>query len=394
VSGEVTPRRLAILGSTGSIGRSALDVVRALPGRFEVTALAAHSRWKDLLQQVGEFSPKVVALSDGEAAEKLRSELAGRDVRVLSGEEGVVEAACLPDTDMVLSAIVGAAGLRPTFEAIRAHKSIALANKETVVMAGELVMREAARRGVEILPVDSEHSAIFQAMCSGKHEEIARVIITGSGGPFRGLSAGELAKVTPRQALNHPTWQMGPKVTIDSATLMNKALEVIEAHLLFGLDVDQIELLIHPESIVHSLVEFVDGSVIAQMAMPDMRAPIQYALTWPDRLECPARRLRLWEVGELHFEKADRRRFPAVALGFEAARRGGTAPAALNAANEVAVKAFLEERLRFTDIAVVVAKVLRGHRFAEYPTLDEIFGVDREARAAAAELVAQKRTRP
>jgi len=392
VSGHSTPRRLAILGSTGSIGLSALEVVRALPGRFQLTALAARSRWKDLLQQVNEFSPKLVALSDGEAAEKLRSELAGRDVRVVSGEEGVVEAACQPDTDMVLSAIVGAAGLRPTFEAIRARKSIALANKETVVMAGDLVMREAARRGVEILPVDSEHSAIFQAMCSGKHEEIARVIITGSGGPFRGLPAEELAKVTPKQALNHPTWHMGPKVTVDSATLMNKALEVIEAHLLFGLDVDQIEVLIHPESVVHSMVEFVDGSVIAQMAVPDMRAPIQYALTWPDRLECPAGRLRLAKVGELHFEKPDRRRFPAVALGFEAARRGGTAPAALNAANEVVVKAFLEERLRFTDIPAVVAKVLRGHRFVEHPTLDEIFEVDREARAAAAELVARKET--
>ena len=391
MSGRPTPRSLAILGSTGSIGRSALDVVRGLPGRFRVTALAAHSKWKDLLRQVEEFSPRVVALSDGAAAGKLRSALAGRRVRVLSGEEGVVEAACLPDTDVVLSAIVGAAGLRPTFEAIRAGKSIALANKETVVMAGTLVMREAARRGVEILPVDSEHSAIFQAMCCGKREEIARVILTGSGGPFRGLSTRALARVTPRQALNHPTWRMGPKVTIDSATLMNKALEVIEAHFLFGLEVDRIEVLIHPQSIVHSLVEFVDGSVIAQMGMPDMRAPIQHALTWPRRCACSARRLDLAEVRELRFEKPDWKRFPAVALGFEAARRGGTAPAALNAANEIAVQAFLEERLGFTGIAVVAARVLKGHRFVEQPTLDEILAVDREASASADDLVSHKR---
>ena len=391
MSARTTPRSLAILGSTGSIGRSALDVVRGLPGRFRVVALAARSRWKDLLRQVVEFTPKVVALSDGSAAAKLRSALAGRPVRVLSGEEGVIEAACLPDADIVLSAIVGAAGLRPTFEAIRAGKSIALANKETVVMAGDLVMREAARRGVEVLPVDSEHSAIFQAMCCGKRDEVARVILTGSGGPFRKFSTRGLSRVTPRQALNHPTWRMGPKVTIDSATLMNKALEVFEAHYLFGLDVDRIEVLIHPQSIVHSLVEFVDGSVIAQMGVPDMRAPIQHALTWPDRMACSARRLDLTEVRELQFEKPDRKRFPALALGFEAARRGGTAPAALNAANEVAVQAFLDERLRFTDIAAVAAQVLKKHRFVEEPTLDEILAVDREARTSAARLVSYKR---
>lgn len=384
------PGRLSILGSTGSVGRSVLDVVRSFGDRFEVQALAAGANWKELLDQVREFSPALVALSDEEAAGRLRSELGGRDVKVLAGEEGVVEAAEYGESEMVVSAIVGAAGLRPTLAAVRAQKSVALANKETIVMAGELVMREAAKRGVEILPVDSEHSAIWQAMSAGKHEEIARVIITGSGGPFRRLSAEELAHVTPKQALNHPTWQMGPKITVDSATLMNKALEVIEAHFLFGLDVDQIELLIHPESIVHSLVEFVDGSVVAQMGVPDMRGPIQYALTWPNRFECPAPGLRLSDVGELHFEEPDEERFPAVDLGFEAARRGGTAPAALNAANEVAVEAFLEERLRFTDIAAVAAEVMNEHRFVSQPSLDEILRIDRDARDTAAELVTKK----
>ncbi|HUW55712.1 MAG TPA: 1-deoxy-D-xylulose-5-phosphate reductoisomerase [Planctomycetota bacterium] len=390
MSEATLPRRLTILGSTGSIGRSVLDVVRSLPDRFDVRALAARANWRELAGQVREFSPKVVALFDTTAAEELRTHLAGEPVEVLAGEEGVVRVAEHGESDMVVSAIVGSAGLAPTLAAVRAQKSIALANKETIVMAGELVMREAAKRGVEILPVDSEHSAIWQAMSAGKPEEIARVIITGSGGPFRGLSSEELAHVTPEQALNHPTWQMGPKVTIDSATLMNKALEVIEARLLFGLDVEQIEVLIHPESIVHSLVEFVDGSVVAQMSTPDMRGPIQYALTWPDRFECPAPRLRLSEVGELHFERPDVGRFPAVELGFEAARRGGTAPAALSAANEVAVGTFLDGKLRFTDIASVAAEVMKGHRFVERPTLDDVLEADRNARAAAAKLTAQR----
>ena len=384
------PRRLAILGSTGSIGQSALDVVRQLPERLKVTALAASANWRELLKQVHEFKPRVVALWEAEAAEKLRGELPD-DVRLLVGEEGIVEAATDAESDMVLSAIVGAAGLRPTLAAVRAQKSIALANKETVVTAGALVMREAAKRGVEILPVDSEHSAIFQAMSAGKHVEIAKIIITGSGGPFRRLSTAELAEVTPEQALNHPTWQMGPKITVDSATLMNKALEIIEAHWLFGLDIDQIEVLIHPESIVHSLVEFVDGSVIAQMGMPDMREPIQYALTWPDRLECPAPRLRLTEVGALHFELPDARRFPALTVGCEAVRRGGTAPAALNAANEVAVRAFLEKRLRFPDIVDIAGEIMLTHRFEENPTLEDILQTDRDAREAA-ELAVRRRT--
>jgi len=385
------PRHLAILGSTGSIGRSALDVVRSLPDRFQVTVLVAGSRWKELLEQITEFSPKVAALSDPEAAEELKRRLAGRDVEVLSGEEGVIQAAKHPESDVVLSAIVGAAGLRPTLAAIREQKTVALANKETIVMAGELVMREAAKLGVGILPVDSEHSAIFQAMSAGRHEEIARVIITGSGGPFRGLSAEELSKVTPEQALNHPTWQMGPKITIDSATLMNKALEVIEAHWLFGLDVEQIDLLIHPQSIVHSMVEFLDGSVIAQMGTPDMRGPIQYALTWPDRFECPARRLRLSEIGALEFERPDRERFPAVALGFEAARRGGTAAAALNAANEVAVQAFLDRRIGFNDITAIADEVMKGHDLLEQPSLEDILRTDGDARTAAASHVERRR---
>jgi len=384
-------RRLAILGSTGSIGRSALDVVRQLGDRFRVTALSAGANWRELLKQVREFKPKLVALSDAAAAEKLRPELPSEGTRLLVGDEGVIEAATSADSDMVLSAIVGAAGLRPTVAAVRAQKSVALANKETIVAAGQLVMREAARRGVEILPVDSEHSAIFQAMSAGKPEEIARVIITGSGGPFREMPAEALRDVTPEQALNHPTWQMGPKITVDSATLMNKGLEIIEAHWLFGLELDQIDLLIHPESIVHSLVEFVDGAVVAQMGMPDMREPIQYALTWPDRLECPVPRLRLSDVGALHFERPDFERFPAVALAYEAAGRGGTAPAALNAGNEIAVEAFLDRRLRFTDIAVVAGLTMNAHRFVENPALEEVLEADAAAREVARTLVERKR---
>ena len=383
-------KRVAILGSTGSIGRSALDVVTALKGRLEVHALAARDRWQELHEQVKVFKPKVVALWFEEAADRLASALKGSGVKVLSGEEGVVEVASLAENDIVLSAIVGSAGLKPTLAAIRARRPVALANKESVVMAGELVMREAARHGVRILPVDSEHSAIFQAMQAGRHSEIARVIITSSGGALRRFSRDEIARVTPRQALNHPTWQMGPKVTIDSATLMNKALEIVEARWLFDLPVEKIELMIHPESIVHSLVEFVDGSVIAQMGMPDMRAPIQYALMWPDRVECPAPKLRLTEVGTLHFERPDGDRFPAVALGYEAARRGGTSPAAMNAANEVAVQAFLDERLRFTDVTPVVAAAMHAHRFVEHPTLEDVLRVDHTARAAAEESVAQR----
>ncbi len=383
-------KRVAILGSTGSVGRSALDVVRALPGRLEVHALAARDRWQEMHEQVKAFHPKVVALWFDEAADRLKEALRGTGVKVLSGEAGVIEAASLGENDIVLSAIVGAAGLAPTLAAIRARKNVALANKETIVMAGELVMREAARHGVRILPVDSEHSAIFQAMSAGRHAEIARIIITSSGGALRRFTPEQLAHVTAKQALNHPTWQMGPKVTIDSATLMNKALEVVEAHFLFDLPVERIELMIHPESIVHSLVEFVDGSVIAQMGMPDMRAPIQYALTWPDRVECPAPKLRLTDVGALHFEKPDGERFPAVALGFEAARRGGTAPAAMNAANEVAVQAFLDGRLRFDAIAPIAAEVMNAHRFAAQATLDDILRADRAARAAAEELVVRR----
>jgi 1-deoxy-D-xylulose-5-phosphate reductoisomerase len=383
-------KRVAILGSTGSIGRSALDVVKALKGRLEVHALAARDKWQELHEQVNAFKPKVVALWFEEAADRLASALKGTGVKVLAGEEGVVEVASLAENDIVLSAIVGSAGLKPTLAALRARRPVALANKESVVMAGELVMREAARHGVRILPVDSEHSAIFQAMQAGRHSEVARIIITSSGGALRGFSRDEIARVTPKQALNHPTWQMGPKVTIDSATLMNKALEVVEARWLFDLPVEKIELMIHPESIVHSLVEFVDGSVIAQMGMPDMRAPIQYALTWPDRVECPAPKLRLTEVGTLHFERPDGDRFPAVALGYEAARRGGTAPAAMNAANEVAVQAFLDERLRFTDVTGVVAEAMNAHRFVEHPTLEDVLRVDRAARAAAEESVAQR----
>ncbi len=368
-------------------------MARSLPGRLEVHALAARDRWQEMAEQVHAFKPKVVALWFEEAADRLSSALKGSGVKVLAGEEGVCEVAAMGENDIVLSAIVGAAGLKPTLAAIRARKPVALANKETIVMAGELVMREADRHGVRILPVDSEHSAIFQAMQSGRHSEIARILITSSGGPLRRMAASDIAHVTPKQALNHPTWQMGPKVTVDSATLMNKALELIEAHYLFAMPVNKIDVVIHPESIVHSLVEFVDGSVAAQLGMPDMRAPIQYALMWPDRVEGPAPKLNLAQVGALHFETPDVERFPAIALGAEAARRGGTAPAALNAANEVAVQAFLDGRLSFPSITRITSEVMHSHRFLEHPALDDVLHADSAARAAAEERVASERKR-
>jgi 1-deoxy-D-xylulose-5-phosphate reductoisomerase len=383
VSESQPAKRLCILGSTGSIGKSALAVARALPDLLKVTALAAGSNGEELLKQVREFRPVAVALADEASAQRLRREFEAAGVRLLAGEAGVEELAASPDSDTVLSAVVGAAGLKPTLAAVRAGKQIALANKETIVMAGELFMHEAADRGVDVLPVDSEHSAVFQAMQAGRREEVRKVTLTGSGGPFREFPTNRLKHVTPAEALNHPTWEMGPKITIDSATLMNKALEIIEAHWLFGLEPDQIELVIHPESIVHALVEFADGSIIAQMGVPDMCTPIQYALTWPERRECPSKRLRLLDVGSLRFEAPDLERFPAAALGFETIRRGGTSGAALSAANEVAVGAFLDGKLGFTRIPEVTREVLRNHRFVAKPGLDEILEADRQARALA-----------
>lgn len=369
-----------VLGSTGSIGVSCLDVIAHLPERLTVVGLSAHTNWSTLFAQAARFQPRWVVLTDPQALAQADRSLLPAGTQLDSGTEGLVRMVTDPEVDIVVAAIVGAAGLASTWAALEAGKTVAVANKETLVIAGPLVMELAAQRGARLLPVDSEHSAIFQALQAGQPHEVARVVLTASGGPFRGWRRADLAEVTAAQALQHPTWRMGPKITVDSATLMNKALEVIEARWLFGLTPEQIEVVIHPESIIHSFVEFRDGSVLAQLAPPDMRLPIQYALTWPERLPGPARRLCWRELGAWHFETPDWETFPALELGYEVARRGGTCGAVLNAANEVAVSRFLAGELRFLDIPRVCREVLLNHAYSPRPTLAELYALDRWAR--------------
>ena len=386
---------LAILGSTGSIGRMTLEVVASLGPEFRVIALAAGRKVEVLAAQIAATGARTVAVSDERTAQALRQALPGGIAapEILIGPAGLESLATHPDADIVLSAVVGGAGLPAAMAAVRAGKRLALANKESLVMAGDLIMAEAARSGAEVIPVDSEHSAIFQSMASGRPGEVSKVVLTASGGPFYRSPAEDLSAVTARQALDHPTWAMGPKITIDSATLMNKSLEVIEAHHLFALDADRIQIVIHRESTVHSLVEFVDGSVIAQLGVPDMRVPIQYALTYPERRPAPWPRLDLTLLGRLHFEVPDLGRLTfarlagrferAVNLGFEVIRRGGTWGAVLSGADEIAVEAFLNGRIRFTDIVPLVRRVLDNHRWAGSPTLEEIVDADTWAREEA-----------
>jgi 1-deoxy-D-xylulose-5-phosphate reductoisomerase len=373
-------RRVVILGATGSIGTSCLDVIEHLPERLQAVGLSGHANWTSLADQVKRHRPRWVTITDSGSAGQIDRSQFGGGTQVLFGEEGVRTMVSDPDVDIVVTAIVGAAGLNGTWAALEANKTVAIANKETLVMAGPLVMELARKKGVPVLPVDSEHSAIFQALAAGRASEVARVVLTASGGPFRGKSAAELADVTPDEALRHPTWRMGPKITIDSATLMNKALEVIEARWLFGLPPEKIEVIIHPESIVHSFVEFADGSVLAQLSPPDMRLPIQYALTYPERVAGPAKRLDWQELKELHFEQPDHETFPALQLGYEVARRGGTCGAVLNAANEAAVERFLAGQLRFLDIPRVCRTVLDNHNYNARPTLADLAAADRWAR--------------
>jgi 1-deoxy-D-xylulose-5-phosphate reductoisomerase len=374
-------QQIVILGSTGSIGRSALDVLSHDSGRLlQARGLSAHTSLDLLIEQARAFRPRFVVLTDPSALSLVNGQLRGLGIEVLGGLDGLIRVVQDPETDRVLTAIVGAAGLRGTWAALEAGKTIALANKETLVMAGPLVMDLARRRGAAVLPVDSEHSAIFQALKAGRSGEVRRVVLTSSGGPFRGLSLRELAEVTPEQALCHPTWKMGPKITIDSATLMNKALEAIEAQWLFGLRPDQIEIVVHPESVVHSMVEFVDGSVVAQLSPPDMKLPIQYALTYPDRVESPSPRLDLSRPLALHFEPPDRQAFPSLDLGYEAMRLGGTAGAALNAANEAAVARFLDGTLRYLEIPRACRAALEHHPYDPRPTLDQLWAIDSWAR--------------
>ncbi|MCX5820725.1 MAG: 1-deoxy-D-xylulose-5-phosphate reductoisomerase [Deltaproteobacteria bacterium] len=381
-------KRISLLGSTGSIGVSTLDVVGAHPDQFAVTALAAGRNITLMKQQIERFRPRLAAMIDEAHARELRSLLGPASVTdVLSGPEGYRETAAAADADMVVSAMVGAAGLLPTLDAIDAGKDIALANKETLVMAGHIVLRKASERGVKIIPVDSEHSAIFQCLLGHRGEDVRRIILTASGGPFLHASEEDLAKVTTAQALRHPNWAMGKKITIDSATMMNKGLEVIEAGWLFGLPAEAIDVLIHPQSIVHSLVEYRDGSVIAQMGVPDMRLPIAYALSYPNRLTRDEETLDLRKVGTLTFLHPDPVRFPALRLAYEAAKAGGTMPAVLNGANEMAVTAFIAEQMRFDRIVSVVQEVLSRHRKQADPGIDAILAADRWAREEAGNII-------
>ncbi len=372
-------KHIAILGSTGSIGTSCLDVVRAHRETMSIEGLTAHRNWERLAEQCREFSPRSAALGDPSLSDKIPPDGFG-SASLGYGQKGIEDIAASPDVDFVVSSIVGAAGLRGTWAAVESGKTVGLANKETLVVAGPLITRKLPETGATLIPIDSEHNAVFQALHCGERADVRRVILTASGGPFRGQSRSRLADVTPERALAHPTWNMGPKITIDSATMMNKALEVIEARWLFDLDVDQIDVVIHPQSIVHSMVEFVDGSVIAQMSPPDMRLPIQYALTYPQRQAGITPRLDFTETCTLEFSPPDREAFPALDLGFEVARRGGTCGAVLNAANEVAVGRFLDGSLSFVDIPRVCRDVLNSHDYDPSPTLDELFRQDRWAR--------------
>jgi 1-deoxy-D-xylulose-5-phosphate reductoisomerase len=372
------PKNIAILGSTGSIGRSALDVVRHTEG-LRVVGLSGHSQLELLAEQAREFRPRYVVATDPVNAASLDlSDL--KDTELLEGADSLERLAADPEVDVVLAAIVGSAGLASTWAAINSGKTVALANKETLVVAGELMMKLAASTGATVLPVDSEHSAVFQCLAAGNAKELRRLILTASGGPFRDFELAQLKCVTVEQALAHPTWEMGQKITVDSATMMNKSLEIIEARWLFDVQYDQIEVVIHPQSIVHSLVEFIDGSVMAQMSPPDMKLPIQYALTYPERRSGAAPRLDMNQPLQLDFYPADTQRFPALELGYEVAKFGGSTGAVLNAANEAAVSAFLNREISFTDIVAACREILDQHNYEPHPTLDQLMAADRWAR--------------
>ncbi len=383
--------KIAILGSTGSIGTNALRVIDGLDSGYEVTALTAHRNVDLLAQQIEKYAPKVVAVADPDAARNLQARLGNRRVEILTGSEGLTAIAEEGEIDIVLTAVVGAAGLPSALAAARAGKRLAIANKEPLVTAGELLTQTAKAHGCTLLPVDSEHSAVFQALLAGSPDEVERIILTGSGGPFRKCTPQDLNRGTREEALAHPTWTMGPKITIDSATMMNKALEIIEAHWLFDLPVAQIEVLIHPESIIHSLVEFVDGSLVAQMGHPDMCLPIQYALTYPRRLKGVSKRLRLEELGQMTFESPNLETFRALPLAYEVARAGGTAPAVFNAANEVAVHAFLAGEIKFTGILELVEHCLDKHDIKTDVSLEGLLHADAWARDQARRRVERTR---
>lgn len=384
-------RTLAILGSTGSIGRQCLQVVEELRDRFRVVALAAGDNVEELAGQAARFQPELVALASAEKVAPLRERLGelgvARQPEILWGREGLNAVATHPGAEMVVSAAVGVVGLEATYKAVAAGKTLALANKEVLVAAGALVMDAAARSGVDILPVDSEHNAIHQCLRAGRRREIERLILTGSGGPFLKWSRARLARATPRQALQHPQWKMGKRITVDSATLMNKGFEVIEAHWLFGLRSEQIEVVIHPQAIIHSLIEFVDGSTLAQLARPDMRLPLQYALTYPDRVPSTNHRLNVSELGKLEFRPPDEKKFRCLSLARQALAAGGSLPCVLNAADEVAVSAFLNRRVRFSEIPEVIERVLEASTPMPLGSIEDVLSCDRQARSYAAHVV-------
>jgi 1-deoxy-D-xylulose-5-phosphate reductoisomerase len=380
------PRRVTVLGSTGSVGANTLDLLERNPGSYLVEALTANSNAALLAEQARRLKPRLAVVADERQYGALKSGLAGSGVEAAAGPEAVIEAAMRP-SDWVMAAIVGAAGLRPTLAAVRRGAVVALANKECLVSAGRLMMREVGAAGATLLPVDSEHSAIFQCFDFERREGVEKIILTASGGPFRTFSTAEMESVTPAQAVRHPNWSMGAKISVDSATMMNKGLELIEAHHLFDLPSERIEILVHPQSVVHSLVAYVDGSVLAHLGTPDMRTPIAYALGWPRRMHAPSARLNLAEIGHLSFEAPDSERFPALRLAREALGEGGLAPTVLNAANEVAVQAFLDGAIGFTSIARTVEKVLELASAGRGDSLEDIASADQAARQIASGLI-------
>jgi 1-deoxy-D-xylulose-5-phosphate reductoisomerase len=380
-------RTIAVLGSTGSIGVSTLDLVRRFPERFKVHGLVAGQNLKRLASQVKEFSPRFVAIKNEEDVTRLRKLLGGNRVEVLFGQRGAAAVSTAHEVDVVVAAIVGAAGLMPTLEAVRAGKEIALANKEALVMAGEIFVNTAKEKGVRLLPVDSEHSAIFQCLQGNRRDEVDKLILTASGGPFLRTPLKRLKRVTVTQALKHPNWKMGQKITIDSATMMNKGLEVVEARWEFDMDPRRIDVVIHPQSVVHSMVQYQDGSVIAQLGVPDMRIPIAYALAYPHRLKGGWEALELTRHGELSFLSVDRRRYPALQLAYDALQEGGTMSAVLNASNEVAVAAFLQRQIGFRDIHRVIDRTMQGHVPQRPTAVEEVLEVDRWARDKASSLI-------
>ncbi|HEX5000402.1 MAG TPA: 1-deoxy-D-xylulose-5-phosphate reductoisomerase [Terriglobia bacterium] len=379
-------KRLTIIGSTGSIGQNTLSVVEHFPERFSVFALAANSGVERLAEQTAAFHPRVVAIADASRVDEFQKACAQRGIRtpeVISGVEGLRSVSSASEVDLVVSAAVGAAGLEPTYAAAAAGKTIALANKEAMVVAGELLRQTASASGARIIPVDSEHSALDQCLRSGAHGEVRRLILTASGGPFRETPAEELAEVTPEKALKHPTWTMGRRITVDSATLMNKGFEVIEARWLFDIPEEKVDILVHPQSVAHSMVEFVDGSIVAQLGTADMRQPIQYALTYPERIPSWLPPLDWTAAARLEFFKPDTVKFPCIPLAYRAIRMGGTAPAALNAADEVAVDEFLHRGMPFTDIPKLINAVLDAHRVRAVTSIEAVLEADRDARKAA-----------